>query len=81
MRWASIGAIQLQGCRAAQAFARARRVVVSLSARWPKLCGQRKAPTARAEALGGGWAVVICSIVCVSRAIFNPYDAAKHCER
>ena len=46
VRWASIGAIQLQGRRAAQAFAR-EGVVVSVSARRPKLCGRRTAATAR----------------------------------
>ena len=67
----------MRGCRAAQAFARGTR------------CGLRFSETAQAlrEAHGSDRAqlrrlvaavCLFCSFVCVSRAIFKPYDAAKH---
>ena len=75
--WASIAAIQLQGCRAAQAFARGTRCGLRFSEMaqaLPQRNGGDRAQLRRLVAAGRS----LHETECVKSAIFNPYDAAKH---
>ena len=75
--WASIAAIQLQGCRAAQAFARATRSGLRFSETAQPLRARQASDRAQLRRLvAAGWSLY--TIVCVNRAKFNPYDAGKH---
>ena len=68
--WASVGAIQLQGRRAAQAFARGTRFGLRFSEMAQALTGGHGSDRAQLGRLVA--AVRSLYVVCVNRAIFNP---------